>query len=322
MPRLLRAAALAATAFALAAAPALAQNFPNRPIRIIVPYGAGSAPDVIARTAAEELSPRLGQPIVVENRVGAGGKIGTEIAARAGADGYTLLLGSKDTHGVMQHLYPGWDVDPVKDFAPISLLIRIQNAIVANPAVKANDMRELVVLAKTENLNYGTPGVGTNLHLLAETLQQAYGLKLTHVPYKNFGDILPSTVRGDVSIAVLGVPPVTPLVRDGRLKALGVTGTARSPYLPNVPTFAESGVPGFEHGGWFALFAPAGTPPAALQRLNSEVIEMGKRDSYRERVAKMFAEPATSTPAELGELVAAETARWGEVVRKGGIKIQ
>jgi len=322
MPRFLRAAALAALAFALATAPTLAQNYPNRPIRIIVPYGAGSAPDVIARTAAEELSPRLGQPVVVDNRLGAGGKIGTEIAARAGADGYTLLLGSKDTHGVMQHLYPGWEVDPVKDFAPISLLIRIQNAIVANPAVKASDMKELIALGKTENLNYGTPGVGTNLHLLAETLQLTYGLKLTHVPYKNFGEILPAAVRGDLSLVVLGVPPVVAFVRDGRLKALGVTGTARSPFLPDVPTFAERGVPGFEHGGWFALFAPAGTPPDALRRLNAEVVEMGKRASYRERVAKMFAEPATSSPAELAELVAAETARWGEVVRKAGIKIQ
>jgi tripartite-type tricarboxylate transporter receptor subunit TctC len=188
--------------------------------------------------------------------------------------------------------------------------------------VKAADMRELIALAKTENLNYGTPGVGTNLHLLAETLQQQYGLKLTHVPYKNFGDILPATVRGDVSLAVLGVPPVTPFVRDGRLKALGVTGTARSPFLPDVPTFAERGVTGFEHGGWFALFAPAGTPADVLQRLNAEAVEMGKRPSYRERVAKMFAEPATGTQAELAALVAAETARWGEVVRSAGIKLQ
>lgn len=318
----IRAAALAAAALVLAAAPALAQQFPNRPIRIIVPYGAGSAPDVIARVAADELAPRLGQPVIVDNRVGAGGKIGTEIAARAPADGYTLLLGSKDTHGVMQHLYPSWDVNPVKDFAAISLLIRIQNAIVANPAVKANDVKELIALARTENLNYGTPGVGTNLHLLAETLQLAYGLKLTHVPYRNFADILPAAVRGDLSLAVLGVPPVTAFVRDGRLKALGVTGTARSPYLPDVPTFAERGVPGFEHGGWFALFAPAGTPPEAVQRLNAETVEMGKRATYRERVAKMFAEPATSTPGELNELVVAETARWGEVVRKAGIKVE
>jgi len=318
----IRVAAIAMAALVLAAAPALAQQFPSRPIRIVVPYGAGSAPDVIARVAADELAPRLGQPVIVDNRVGAGGKIGAEIAARAPADGYTLLLGSKDTHGVMQHLYPSWDVDPVKDFAAISLLIRIQNAIVANPALKANDVKALIALARTENLNYGTPGVGTNLHLLAEMLQLAYGLKLTHVPYKNFGDILPAAVRGDLSLAVLGVPPVTPFVRDGRLKALGVTGTTRSPYLPDVPTFAERGVPGFEHGGWFALFAPAGTPAEAVQRLNAEAVEMGKRASYRERVAKMFAEPATSTPGELNELVVAETARWGEVVRKAGIKVE
>ena len=322
MPGPFRLAAHAAAALALAVAPALAQNYPNRPIRIVVPYGPGSAPDVIARTVAGEISPRLGQPVVVENRLGAGGKIGTETAARAGADGYTLLLGSKDTHGVMQHLYPGWDIDPVKDFTPVSLLIRIQNSIVANPGLEADDLKGLIALAKAESVNYGTPGVGTNLHLFAETLQLTYGLKFTHVPYKAFAEILPATMRGDVGFAVLGVPPVTPLVRDGRVKALGVTGKARSPHLPGVPTFAEQGVPGFEDGGWFALFAPGGTPPEAIRRLNGEIVAMGQRPSYRERVAKMFAEPATGTPEELAALVTAETARWGEVVRKAGIRIQ
>lgn len=312
----------AVATFALALAAGAAQAWPERPIRIVVPYGAGSAPDVIARTIGEEISPALGQPVIVENRLGAGGKIGTEHVARASADGYTLLLGSKDTHGVMEHLYPDWDVKPLRDLAPVSLLIRIQNAVVVNNEIRASGPRELIELAKTTHLNFGTPGVGTNLHLLGEYLAQKHGLRMTHVPFKAFAEILPSVMRGDVHMAVLGVPPVTRLVRDGRIRAVAVTGTARSPYLPDVPTFAEAGLRGFESGGWFALFVPAATPATVVQRLNAEVVAAGRRPSYQDRATKMFSEPATSTPGELAELAARETARWGEVVRKAGIKLQ
>ncbi len=304
------------------ASSAFAQGWPGRPIRLIVPYGGGSAPDVIARIVAEEIAPQLGQPIVIENRLGAGGKIGTETAAKAPPDGYTLLLGSKDTHGVMQHLYPRWEVDPQRDFAPVSLLVRIQNAIVANKDLPAANLTELIAIARTRELNFGTPGVGTNLHLLAELLKQTQGLKLNHVPFKTFAEILPSTMRGEAHLAVLGVPPVTPFVRDGRVKAIAVTGTTRSKFLPDVPTFTEAGVAGFEQGGWFALFAPAKAPAESVARLSALVQDMGKRTSFAERVDKMFAEPATGTPAELAALVAAETARWGEVVRKAGVKLE
>jgi tripartite-type tricarboxylate transporter receptor subunit TctC len=303
------------------AAGAAAQDWPARPVKIVVPYGAGSAPDVIARTIADEIAPRLGQPVIIENRVGAGGKIGTEAVAKSAPDGYTLLLGSKDTHGVMEHLYPGWEVKPLRDLAPVSLLIRIQNAVVANKDLGAAGPRELIALAKTQNLNFGTPGVGTNLHLLGEYLAQQHGLRFTHVPFKQFSEILPSVMRGEVQLAVLGVPPVTPLVRDGRIRAIAVTGTARSPYLPEVPTFAEAGLAGFESGGWFALFAPAATPAAVVRRLNAEVVEAGRRATYQDRARKMFSEPATSTPEELAQLAAKETARWGEVVKKAGIRL-
>jgi tripartite-type tricarboxylate transporter receptor subunit TctC len=310
------------TALALFTTAAFAQSWPTRPIRLIVPYGGGSAPDVIARVVAEELGPRLGQPIVVENRLGAGGKIGTEVVARAAPDGYTLLLGSKDTHGVMQHLYPKWEVDPIRDFAPISLLVRIQNTIAANKDLPASTLPELIALAKSRELNYGTPGIGTNLHLLAELLKQAQGMRLTHVPYKTFAEIIPSAMRNEIQLAVLGVPPITPFARDGRVKVIAVTGTARSKFLPNVPTFTEAGVAGFEQGGWFALFAPAKVPPEAIARLTAETQAMGARPSFGERVEKMFAEAATSTPAELAALVATETARWGEVVRKAGVTLE
>lgn len=306
----------------VAAEPAAAQAYPSRPVKIIVPYGVGSAPDVIARLVAEELAPRLGQPFVVENRLGAGGKLGTELAARASADGYTLLLGSKDTHGVMAHLYPNWDVRPLRDLAPISLLMRIQNALVANKDLKAANAQELIALARMQNLNYGTPGVGTNLHLAGELFRQDNNLQLTHVPYKTLSQILPALARGELQLAVLGVPPVTPWVRDGRIKAIAVTGKARSPFLPDAPTFVEQGVSGHESGGWFALFAPSATPADIQKRLNAEVMEIGKLPSYRERVARMFAEPYTSTREELAALAGEESARWGAVVRKAGVRLE
>lgn len=313
---------LLAIVIACAASPLQAQTWPVRPVRIIVPYGGGSAPDVVARIVADEIAPQLGQPLIVENRLGAGGKIGTETAAKAAPDGYTLLLGSKDTHGVMQHLYPGWDVDPVRDFAPISLLVRIQNVIVANKDLPAASPAELVALARSRELNYGTPGVGTNLHLLAELLKQTQAMRLNHIPFKTFAEILPSTMRGEIQLAVLGVPPVTSFVRDGRVKALAVTGTQRSKFLPDVATFAEAGIAGFEQGGWFALFASGKAPAESLARVGALVQEMGRRASFRERVEKMFAEPATGTPDELAALVAAETSRWSEVVKKAGVKLQ
>jgi tripartite-type tricarboxylate transporter receptor subunit TctC len=314
-------ASLVVMLFALSAG---AQEYPNRPVKIVVPYGTGVAPDVIGRIAGEALTKRFGQQFVVENRPGAGGKIGVEAVAKSPADGYTLLLGSKDTHGVLVHLYPGWGVDPIRDFAPISLLIRIQNMLVANPAFPASSPKEMAAAsaAAPKGVTYASPGVGTNLHLFGAMLGQQLGLNLVHVPYKNFGEAFPAAMRGDVDMVVCGVPPAAPLVRDGRLKAIAVTGTARSPFLPNVPTFAESGIPGHETGGWFGLLAPAGTPQPVIVRLSEALNEIGKSAEYRDRVAKMFSEPATNTPAEFAELIAAETARWGKVVQTAGVKLQ
>jgi tripartite-type tricarboxylate transporter receptor subunit TctC len=315
---------VAALAALMAALPSAAQDYPNRPVKIVVPYGAGVAPDVIARIAGEQLAKRLGQQFVIENRVGAGGKIGTEVVAKSPADGYTLLLGSKDTHGVLVHLYPGWSVDPVRDFAPISMLIRIQNVLVANPKFPASAPKDLAAAsaAMPKGVTYASPGVGTNLHLFGAMLGQQLGLNLVHVPYKSFAEAFPAGVRGDVNLIVCGVPPAASFIADGRLKAIAVTGTSRSPFLPNVPTFAEAGIPGHETGGWFGLLAPAGTPPAVVQRLSDAMADMGRSGEYRDRVTKMFSEPATNTPAQFAAVIAEETARWGEVVRKSGIKLQ
>jgi tripartite-type tricarboxylate transporter receptor subunit TctC len=314
---------VASLAVLLAALPVGAQEYPNRTVKIVVPYGAGVAPDVIGRIAGDALSKHLGQPFVVENRPGAGGKIGTEAVAKSPADGYTLLLGSKDTHGVLVHLYPGWDVDPMRDFAPISMLIRIQNVLVANPAFPASKPSELAAASKAapKGVTYASPGVGTNLHLFGALLGQQLGLNLVHVPYKSFGEAFPAAIRGDVDLVVCGTPPAVGLVRDGRLKAIAVTGTARSRFLPNVPTFAESGVAGHETGGWFGLLAPAGTPQPVIKRLAEALAEIGTTPEYRERAEKMFSDPAVNTPTEFAEVIAAETARWGKVVQTAGVKL-
>ena len=297
--------------------------YPNRPVRVIVPYGPGTAPDLVGRVISEQLTKRTGQPFVVENRVGAGGKIGTEAAAGATPDGYTLLLGGKDTHGILTHLYPSWSVHPERDFAPIALLARIQNVVVANLKVPASTPQELIALAKDKELRYGTPGVGTNLHLLAEALKNAYGLKLQHIPYsRSFAEAMPALVRGDLDLVVAGLPPAMPLLKDGRIKAIAVTGTQRSRFAPDVPTFQEAGIPDMQTGGWFALFAPAGTPAAVVDRLADEIRASSKVPEVVIKLEGIYADAVASTPAELQRLVVEETARWGKVIEKNQIKVE
>ncbi|VCU70579.1 Tripartite tricarboxylate transporter family receptor [Pigmentiphaga humi] len=308
---------------ASAAAQKPSPSYPERPVRIVVPYGPGTGPDLIARVYAEQLGRQSGQAFVVENRLGAGGKIGTEAVADATADGYTLLLGGKDTHGILTHLYPGWRVNPEKDFAPVALLARIQNILLAAPKLPVSTPQEFIALAKQKELRYGTPGVGTNLHLMAAYLESRYGLKLLHIPYsRSFAEALPALARGELDLVVAGMPPAMPLVKDGRIKAVAVTGTQRSRFAPDIPTFAEAGVDGLESGGWFALFAPKGTPPAVVDWLSRQVAEGAKTQSVTDKLAGVYAEPAASSPADLAKLVHDETLRWGKVVTESGIKIE
>lgn len=303
--------------------PGLAQEaWPRRAIRIIVPYGAGAAPDVMARVAGDELGSRLGQPAVIENRVGAGGLIGTEAAIQSKPDGYTLFLGSLDTQAILAHLYPSRGIDPVRDLAPISLLARIHNVIIANPALPASNVRELVALARQQpgKIAFGSPGVGTNLHLIGELLKQKAGIDIVHVPYKTLGPAFTDATLGQLQLIVIGLPPAMPFLRDNRLKALGSTGPTRSPFLPNVATLAEQGVEGLEVTGWFGLLAPRGTPREVLDRLGRELVQIGQGDNYRKRIQGVMAEPVTGTAGEFAALIERENRRWGEVIRTAGIK--
>ncbi|GAA0516374.1 tripartite tricarboxylate transporter substrate-binding protein [Pigmentiphaga sp. GD03639] len=322
MHRSIARCALAAL-FVCASAAAQKPSYPDRPVRVVVPYGPGTAPDLIARVVSEQLSRQTGQSFVVENKLGAGGKIGTEAVADAKADGYTLLLGGKDTHGILTHLYPDWRIKPEKDFAPVALLARIQNVLLASPKLPASNPQEFLALARQKELRYGTPGVGTNLHLAAAYLQSNYGLKLLHIPYsRSFAEALPALARGELDLVVAGLPPAMPLLKDGRIKAIAVTGTQRSRFAPDIPTFAESGVSGLESGGWFALFAPTGTPQSAVDALSKMVATALREPAVTEKLSGVYADPAPSSPAELAKLVADETQRWGKVVAETGIKLE
>ena len=298
------------------------EQWPRRPLRIIVPYGAGAAPDVMARVAGDELGARLGQPVVVENRIGAGGLIGTEAAIQSKPDGYTLFLGSLDTQAILAHLYPNRGIDPVRDLAPISLLARIHNVIIANPALPASNVRELIALARQQpgKIAFGSPGVGTNLHLIGELLKQKAGIDIVHVPYKTLAPAFTDAALGQLQLIVIGLPPAMPFLRDNRLKALGSTGPTRSPFLPNVATLAEQGVDGLEVTGWFGLLAPRGTAREVLERVGRELVQIGQGENYRKRIQGVMAEPVTGTAEEFAALIERENRRWSEVIRTAGIK--
>ncbi len=321
-PWKVRASLLLCAALSALAVPAAAQTYPTKPVRVIVPYGPGTAPDSIARIASDGLQRRLGQSFVVETRTGAGGKIGTEAAALAAPDGYTLFLGTKDSQSILAHLYPTWNIKPDRSLVPISGLARIENVLVTRSAFPANSLQDMVALAKTKELTYGTPGVGTNLHLMGELLRSRQGLKLLHVPYsRSFAEALPAVVRGDVDLLVAGLPPMLPFLQDGRAKALAITGTARSRYLPDVPTFSELGIKDLETGGWFGFFAPAGTPAAILSKLEAELALVVKSPEFRSRMETMSAEPWPATPADVSRTIEAETRRWGALIQESRITV-
>ncbi len=312
-----------ALSFAVAAPQAYAQAYPTRSVRIIAPYGPGTTPDTLARIVADGLSQRMGQTFVVDNKAGAGGKIGAEAAAHATPDGYTLFLGTKDTQSVIPHLYPSWPVKPDRAFIPIAGVGTIQNVIVTRTAAPSSTLAELMTVAKAKEVSYGTPGIGTNLHLLAEYVNAHYNVKMLHVPYsRSFAEGFPAVTRGDLDLLVAGLPPMLPMIKDSRVKALAITGTARSKHVPDVPTFGELGVPGLETGGWFALFAPSGTPPAIVDRLAAEMREVLKSPQVLARFDAQATEPLVLTPAELKQLADNETVRWGKLITGLGIKVE
>lgn len=314
--------ALLACAAAGIASGVWAQEYPSRPIKLVVPYAPGGATDILGRTLAEKLSQSIGQPVVVDNKPGAGGLIGANFVAKSPADGYTLLVSSAATHAINKFLYSSMPYDQVKDFASVTLLATYPNVLVVHPSVPAKSVSELIDLAKAKpgTLNFASTGVGGTSHLAGELFKMMTGTDIVHVAYKGSGPAVTDLLGGQVPMMFDSVASALPHVTAGKLRALGVTGKSRSPALPQVPTVAESGLPGFEASAWNGINAPAGTPPQVLRRLNAEILKVLALPEVKERFAKVGAEPAGGTPEQFDAFMAAETEKWGKVVKQSGAK--
>lgn len=300
-----------------------AQGFPKKPIRFIVPTSPGGSVDILARTVGQRLTGRWGQQIVVDNRPGAGGNIGAEIAAKATPDGYTVLVASSNfaINATLQSKLP---YDPVRDFAAITLLGAMPNLLVVHPAVRAKSVRELIALAKSSpgQLNYASSGNGTSPHLTAELFKTMTGVDILHVPYKGASPAFTDLVGGQVQIMFASTVSLLPYVTTGRLRALAVTSRKRSPALRDMPTIAEAGVPEFEVTSWTAMMAPTGTPKVIIEALNSEIIRTLQTTDIRKRLSDQGYEVIGSTPEECSIHIKAEIAKWGKVVRTSGMRVE
>ncbi|UZN52042.1 tripartite tricarboxylate transporter substrate binding protein [Cupriavidus cauae] len=316
---------LATVVLGLAAAlatPAAQAAYPERPIRWIVPFPAAGAMDNIARTLGEEMSQTLGQSIVVENRPGAGGNIGAELVARSPADGYTMLIVANGM-AVNPALYRKLTYDPIKDFAPVSLLAVVPNVLVANKAkTSAKTVPEVIASAKSQpgKYTYASAGNGTSIHLAGELFTSMAGVELLHVPYKGSGPAVTDLLGGQVDYMFDSITSAKPHIDAGKLTAIAVTTSKRSATLPNVPTVAEAGLPGYELSPWFAAFVPAGTPPAVVETLHRAMVDALRKPAVQKRLAAIGAEPIGSTPAELKQHLAKETDKWGKLIRARGIR--
>lgn len=299
----------------------MAQQYPSKAVRFIVPQTAGSATDTVARAIAVKLAERFGQPVVVENRAGASGIIGAELAAKAPPDGHTILIVSA-THTVNPSLRHSLPFDPVKDFAPVTLATSQSYMLLAHPSLPAKNVKELVALAKARpgQIDYAATGIGSLGHLAFELLNVTAGIKLSLVPYKGVSPALTDLLGGHVSVLFLTVVSSTPQVRAGRVRGLAVSGAKRSPIAPDIPTIAESGFPGFEVSGWYGILAPANTPAAIVTRLNSEIVAILRSPEMRERLAADGSEAVGGTPQQFGDQLRSEIAKWGKVVSAAGIK--
>ncbi|MBS7790355.1 tripartite tricarboxylate transporter substrate binding protein [Roseococcus sp. SDR] len=317
--------ALGAAALPLAApllaARAQVADWPNRPIRLVSPFPPGGAADLTARLMAEELTGVLRHSVVVENRTGVGGAVGSEFVARSTPDGYTWLLASTGPFAITPELVR-LNFDPARDLAPVAMVSIVPSVFVVNPAVPANNMAELIALARARpgQLSYASGGNGTAQHLFGEMLKQMAGLDIQHVPYRGGGPALTDTIAGRVQILCDTLPLSLPHIREGRVRAVGVTTAQRHPALPDVPTVAESGVPGYEAVGWYGMAAPVGTPEVLIARMNREVNALLDKPLLRERMAAQGSDPLAMTPAAFQARIAEDRARWARVIRDGNIR--
>jgi tripartite-type tricarboxylate transporter receptor subunit TctC len=307
-------------AFALVAQ---AQPWPNKPLKMIVPFPPGGAVDILGRAISQKLSDATGQPVVVDNRAGAGGAVGSEAAAKSPNDGYTLLMGSTSTISINPALVSKPTYDPQNDFTPVSQVAFVPHMLVASMTVPATSLREFIAYAKANpgKLNYASAGNGTPHHIAGEMFKQLAGVDLVHVPYKGTGPAVNDLLAGQVSFMSVEVLAVLPHVRAGKLRGLGMATAGRSDVAPELPTVAEAGLPGFVVTAWYGVFAPAGSPPAAVQRVAAEVAKAVREADFRERLANMGATPVGSTPEEFARFLRAENVRWANAVKASGAKL-
>jgi tripartite-type tricarboxylate transporter receptor subunit TctC len=317
------AACIAAAAAVFPFAVSAQSEYPNKPLRLIVPFPPGGSTDIVGRIVAQRLSEKLGQQIIVDNRGGAGGTIGTEAAAKAPPDGYTLAVGTTSTHAVAPGAYSKLGYDPVKDFAPVSLVAVTPYLLVVNAQVPAKSLKEFVTLAKSQpgKLNYASAGAGSTTHLAMEMLKDVAAINVVHIPYKGNGPAEVAVLAGEVQTIFGSMPALLAQVKANKLRALAVGTARRSPAVPDVPTVAELGYPGFEAALWLGIVAPAGTPPRVVERLARELNAIVATPDFREAMDKNGAEPISNTPEQFATLIRQEADRYGKVVKALGIKL-
>ena len=299
---------------------ALAQNFPTKPITIIVPFSAGGTTDILARIVGQGLTTELGQSVVVENKPGAGGNIGGSLAAKAAADGYTLFMGTVGTHAINQSLYKKMPFDPVKDFAPLSRVATVPNLLVAHPSQPFKTVKEMIAYAKANpgKITFGSPGSGASPHVSGELFKSMTGTDLLHIPYKGSAPAMTDLLGGQTSVMFDNMPSAIQHVRSGKLRPIAVTTAKRSPELPDVPTIAEAGVPGYEATSWFGMFAPAGTPKPVLDKLHAALIKVLNQADVKKKIAEQGGDVVAETPEQFAAFIQAESVKWGKVVKESG----
>ena len=307
---------------AVATVQAQTQPYPTRPIRLVVSFAAGGGVDLVARLIGQKLSEAWSQQVVIDNRPGAGGNVSAELVAKSLPDGYTIYLSSASVV-VNASLYKTLPYDPLKDFAPVTLLVNAHNVLVSHPSLPAKNIRELIALAKKKpgQINYASTGSGSSGHLAMELFRSMAGIELTHIPYKVIGQTTADLLSGQVSLWFPTMPGVLQHIKGGRMTALGVSGSRRAPALPNVPTIAEAGVPGYDASTWYPLLAPAGTPTAIVDKMNAQLVAILASADVREKLQAQGIEPVGSTPAQLGAHLKSEMVKWEKVVRLSGAKV-
>lgn len=312
---------LFASLLLLAPSLAAAQGWPTKPVHILVSSGAGGTADILARMIGERLAPRLGQPVIVENRPGAGGHLGAGLVARAQPDGYTLLMSGSPTHSVGPHLFKRLNYEPMRDVPPVAMVAIAPNLLVTKSSLPVKSLADLVALAREKpgQLTYSSADNGTSGHLAAELLKSTAKLDMRHVPYKSGPEAVTGVLSGDVDFIFFTVPAVLPQVEAGKLRALVITSAARSALVPDVPTVVEAGYPGFEVLGWYALFAPRETPKPVVAKLSADIEKIVGSPDIRDKMLQLGAEPRYLSPEQVAAFVAVESPKWGQLIRESGV---